>query len=138
MPIVSSGMTTLYVSSTPSLSSYVTYHVTYIMLTLSFHGIGHVFVVMSRGFQGFIANVQVFYVTKINYSYKTHTSNMLLMPNFWRGLVGMLIIDFYSFGPEVGPSCWGLKSRENRIKSLAPRFFYTLYSKGLFLQTHWK
>src|SRR6266511_4252810 len=42
--------------------------------------------VMSRGFQGFI-DVQVFYVTKINYSYKTHTSNMLLMPNFWRGLV---------------------------------------------------
>ncbi len=59
--------------------------------------------VMSRGFQGFIANVQVFYGTKINYSYKTHTSNMLLMPNFWRGLVGMLIIDFYSWPGKLVP-----------------------------------
>ena len=60
-----------------------------------------VHLVISRGFQGFIANIQVFYVTKINYSYKTHTSNILLMPNFWGGLVGMLIIDFYFW-----PSSW--------------------------------
>jgi len=46
MPIVSSDMTTLYISLTPSLPSYVTYHVTYVMLTLSFHGIGHMFMVV--------------------------------------------------------------------------------------------
>ena len=45
VPVLSSDMTMLYVSSTPSLSTSFTYHVTYVMLTLPFHGISHMFVV---------------------------------------------------------------------------------------------
>src|SRR6266508_2958328 len=45
VPVLSSGMTTLYVSSTPSLSTSFMCHVTYVMLTLPFHGISHMFVV---------------------------------------------------------------------------------------------
>ena len=43
--VLSSGMTMLYVSSTPSLSTSFTCHVTYVMLTLPFHGISHMFMV---------------------------------------------------------------------------------------------
>src|SRR6266508_5909019 len=43
--VPSSGMTTLYVSSTPSLYTSFTCHVTYVMLTLPFHGISHMFMV---------------------------------------------------------------------------------------------
>ncbi len=42
----STGMLILYVALTPSLSSYFTSHVIYVMLTLLFHGINHMFVVV--------------------------------------------------------------------------------------------
>ncbi len=45
VPVLFSGITTLYVSSTPSLSTFFMCHVTYVMLTLPFHGISHMFVV---------------------------------------------------------------------------------------------
>src|SRR6266540_3884900 len=46
VPVPSSGMTMLYVSSTPSLPTSFMCHVAYIMLTLLFHGISHMFVVV--------------------------------------------------------------------------------------------